>query len=177
MSSRITNSDVEEPEKQYPRLQHVLSPEKTAISTIFGNSSSRFQALPVGSDLEVSPTSFKLARKVGELLAKRETDAGPTPGGCGLIIDYGNENAFGNSRRVRYIDILLSVTVDPQSLHFLSGVQRSRSGRYISSTWRMRSHCQRRFCVSQGINTRSCPCLWAYNAKSVSEQYGSHGTA
>ncbi|KAE9405175.1 DUF185-domain-containing protein [Gymnopus androsaceus JB14] len=99
-------TDLEETEKHHPRLQHVLSPEKTAVSTIFGNSSSRFQSLPVGSDLEVSPTSFKLARKVGELLAKRETDAGSTPGGCGLIIDYGNDNAFGNSRRFLHVYIL-----------------------------------------------------------------------
>ncbi|KAF5391635.1 hypothetical protein D9757_002467 [Collybiopsis confluens] len=95
VSSRLAGEG-EDSEKQHPRLQHVLSPQKTAISTIFGNSSSRFQALPIGSDLEVSPTSFRLARKVGELLTKKN---GASPGGCGLIIDYGNANAFGSSRR------------------------------------------------------------------------------
>ncbi|KIK55182.1 hypothetical protein GYMLUDRAFT_248977 [Collybiopsis luxurians FD-317 M1] len=99
VSSRITGEGESDPNKQYPRLQHVLSPEKTAISTIFGNSSTRFQALPVGSDLEVSPTSFRLARKVGELLARQDTGSGKSPGGCGLIIDYGGANAFGSSRR------------------------------------------------------------------------------
>ncbi|KAJ3781358.1 S-adenosyl-L-methionine-dependent methyltransferase [Lentinula aff. detonsa] len=97
VSSRVTELDESNPE-QYPRLQHVLSPEKTAISTIFGNSSSRFQSLPVGSDLEVSPTSFRLARKVGEVLAKN-TQTGSSLGGCGLIIDYGRDHAFGHSRR------------------------------------------------------------------------------
>ncbi|KAJ3935580.1 MAG: S-adenosyl-L-methionine-dependent methyltransferase [Lentinula lateritia] len=98
VSSRINKSEDANPE-QYPRLQHVLSPETTAISNIFGNSSSRFQSLPVGSDLEVSPTSFRLARKVGELLSKRETPTSSSPGGCGLIIDYGRDHAFGSSRR------------------------------------------------------------------------------
>ncbi|KAJ4477330.1 S-adenosyl-L-methionine-dependent methyltransferase [Lentinula aciculospora] len=98
VSSRTSTSENENIE-QYPRLQHVLSPEKTAISTIFGNSSSRFQSLPIGSDLEVSPTSFRLARKVGELLAQKNMDTSPSLGGCGLIIDYGWDHAFGNSRR------------------------------------------------------------------------------
>ncbi|KAJ3714122.1 S-adenosyl-L-methionine-dependent methyltransferase [Lentinula raphanica] len=98
VSSKIKNPD-KMAQEQYPRLQHVLSPETTAISTIFGNSSTRFQTLPVGSDLEVSPTSFRLARKVGKLLSKRPTPTGSSLGGCGLIIDYGGDHAFGNSRR------------------------------------------------------------------------------
>ncbi|KAJ3829700.1 S-adenosyl-L-methionine-dependent methyltransferase [Lentinula raphanica] len=98
VSSKIKNPD-NLAQEQYPRLQHVLSPETTAISNIFGNSSTRFQSLPVGSDLEVSPTSFRLARKVGELLSKRPTETGLSLGGCGLIIDYGGDHAFGNSRR------------------------------------------------------------------------------
>ncbi len=56
--------------------------------------------------LEVCPTSFKVARKVGELLAKGKSgEEAPSAGGCGLIIDYGADHAFGNSLRVRsYVD-------------------------------------------------------------------------
>lgn len=57
--------------------------------------------------LEVCPTSFKVARKVGELLAKGKSgEEAPSLGGCGLIIDYGANHAFGNSLRVRsYVNL------------------------------------------------------------------------
>ncbi|KAL0567551.1 hypothetical protein V5O48_014437 [Marasmius crinis-equi] len=81
----------------YQRFKHVLTPAPTAISTVLGNSSPRFRSLPVGSFLEVSPVSFKVAHKVAELLSVRETKG--ALGGCGLIIDYGGDTFFDNSRR------------------------------------------------------------------------------
>jgi NADH dehydrogenase [ubiquinone] 1 alpha subcomplex assembly factor 7 len=45
--------------------------------------------------------SFKIARKVGELLTSRKSEESDAPiGGCGLIIDYGGDHAFGDSFRV-----------------------------------------------------------------------------
>ncbi|KAF9269976.1 DUF185-domain-containing protein [Marasmius fiardii PR-910] len=78
------------PTHPYPRFSHVLTPAPTPISTVLGNSSPRFQSIPVGSFLEVSPAAFKTAHRIGELLRE---------GGCGLIIDYGGDTFYDNSRR------------------------------------------------------------------------------
>jgi len=82
----------------------VLSPKQTAATLVLGLSSPRFKALPIGSTIEVSPTSFVTARKVGELLSRSgSTSEGETvnasPGGCGLIVDYGGAKAYGDSFR------------------------------------------------------------------------------
>ncbi|KAL0067922.1 hypothetical protein AAF712_005091 [Marasmius tenuissimus] len=80
-----------------PRFNHVLTPAPTPISTVLGNSSPRFRSLPIDSFLEVSPVSFKIAYKIAELLSVRERNG--AQGGCGLIIDYGGDTFFDNSRR------------------------------------------------------------------------------
>ena len=54
---------------------------------------SRFARLPVGSRMEISPACWEVARGVGNLLQ------GPG-GGAGLVVDYGDEKAFGRSWRV-----------------------------------------------------------------------------
>ena len=87
-------------------FRRVLAPRPSAISHVLGHSSLRFKNLPVGSSLEVSPTSFKIARKVGELLTNRKSEEKNAPiGGCGLIIDYGGNHAFGDSFRVGLAEI------------------------------------------------------------------------
>lgn len=87
-------------------FRRVLAPRPSAVSHVLGHSSLRFQNLPVGSSLEVSPTSFKIARKVGELLTSgKSEEKNATIGGCGLIIDYGGDHAFGDSFRVGLDDI------------------------------------------------------------------------
>ena len=48
--------------------------------------------------LEVSPASFKKARKVDELHTNRSPFS--PIGGYGLIVDYGGDHAFGDSFRV-----------------------------------------------------------------------------
>ncbi|KAL8277861.1 hypothetical protein RQP46_009680 [Phenoliferia psychrophenolica] len=53
---------------------------------------SRFARLPVGSRMEISPACWEVARGVGNLLQ------GPK-GGAGLVVDYGDEKAFGRSWR------------------------------------------------------------------------------
>ncbi|PFH53138.1 hypothetical protein AMATHDRAFT_138506, partial [Amanita thiersii Skay4041] len=81
----------------YPRLQRVLSPTPTAASMVLGLSSSRFNTLPTGSMIEVSPSSFKIAHKIGELLACPPD--GDSLGGCALVIDYGGDKVYGDSFR------------------------------------------------------------------------------
>ncbi|KAF5326818.1 hypothetical protein D9619_004457 [Psilocybe cf. subviscida] len=83
-------------------FRYVLSPQPSTISTILSMSSPRFKDLPAGATIEVSPNSFRIARKVGELLASSQ----PTPnsgntsiGGAGLIVDYGGDRHFDNSFR------------------------------------------------------------------------------
>lgn len=88
----------------YPRLRRVLSSTPTAASTVLGLSSTRFQNLPIGATIEVSPASFKIARQVGELLSctkdqNQEQNTKSSLGGCGLIVDYGGQKVFGDSFR------------------------------------------------------------------------------
>ena len=81
------------------RLRTVVSPTSTATANLLGASSPRFQKIPIGSRLEVSPLSFKIARQIGELL---HSDGVGKDGsiGCALIVDYGGEKSYGNSFRV-----------------------------------------------------------------------------
>ncbi|OCH86620.1 DUF185-domain-containing protein [Obba rivulosa] len=80
------------------RFRQVLSPTATASATLLGLSSRRFEKLPVGSRIEISPAGFKIARKIGELVRTNEV-AGADPAGCALIVDYGGEKAYGSSFR------------------------------------------------------------------------------
>ncbi|KAF4571221.1 hypothetical protein EYR36_008550 [Pleurotus pulmonarius] len=76
-----------------PRLKAVLSPEPSPVSSLLGMSSQRFLKLPIGTRIEVSPSSFKISRRIGELIA------GSSTGGSALVIDYGGDKAFNNSFR------------------------------------------------------------------------------
>ncbi|KZT67935.1 DUF185-domain-containing protein [Daedalea quercina L-15889] len=95
-----SRNPVASPAESASRFRRVLSSIPTASSTLLGLSSARFKDLPAGSLVEISPTAFKIARKVGELMHgaghKAESSAGSA-----LIVDYGGEKAFGNSFRVR----------------------------------------------------------------------------
>lgn len=82
------------------RFRQVLTPTPTPTSTVLGLSSPRFLKLPVGSRIEVSPASFKIARQIGELLHDKASD-GSRSAGSALIVDYGGNKVYGNSFRVR----------------------------------------------------------------------------
>ena len=82
-----------------PRFHQVLSEAPNTVSNLLSVSSPRFQHLAVGSLLEVSPTAFNVARKVGEIL--HSTQGGQeNVTGCALIVDYGGDHSYGNSFRV-----------------------------------------------------------------------------
>ena len=58
----------------------------------------------MGSQIEVSPDAYRIARKVGELLQSgKDVDGKPSVGGCGLIIDYGGAKPSEDSLRVGVI--------------------------------------------------------------------------
>ena len=65
---------------------------------MLGLSSPRFEKLPAGSRIEVSPASFKIARQIGGLLHD-SADRAHTAGSA-LIVDYGGDKVFGSSFRV-----------------------------------------------------------------------------
>jgi NADH dehydrogenase [ubiquinone] 1 alpha subcomplex assembly factor 7 len=66
--------------------------------------SPRFADLPTGSKLEISPSGFRVARKIAELL-QVEGDSSPEAGGSALFIDYGDDRAFGDSIRVIFFPL------------------------------------------------------------------------
>ncbi|KAI0342727.1 DUF185-domain-containing protein [Trametopsis cervina] len=80
------------------RLRPVISSTPSATANLLGASSPRFDKLPVGSRLEVSPTAFKVARRIGEILHSASI-GGDGATGCALIVDYGGEKSYGNSFR------------------------------------------------------------------------------
>jgi len=75
----------------------VLSSTASITASLLGRSSPRFSKIPVGSRLEVSLESFKIAQQIAYLL--RNSDNAPDSRGCGLLIDYGGDKAYGNSFR------------------------------------------------------------------------------
>lgn len=96
-----------------PRFHQVLTPKPTPTSTLLGLSSPRFKKLPVGSRIEVSPASFKIARQIGELLHDATTD-GSRSAGSALIVDYGGNKVYGNSFRVRPRSLLVIASIHPR---------------------------------------------------------------
>ena len=106
-----------------PKFRHVLSSTATPWSLLLAERNARFQVVQPGQRVEVSPEAWATARRIGELVAGRkamerqvdgldekleavskereeERRKGGSKGGVGLIIDYGDEKAFGRSFRV-----------------------------------------------------------------------------
>ncbi|KAG8744635.1 hypothetical protein FRC11_013347, partial [Ceratobasidium sp. 423] len=91
------------PPKHQPSVfRYVLSGR---LSTL-GNSSPRFAKVPHGSRIEVSTASCDIARAVGELI-------GGGGGGAGLVVDYGDDRAFGSSFRAFQKHKLVDVFYQP----------------------------------------------------------------
>lgn len=104
-----------------PKFRYVLSSSPTPWSTLLAARNPRFQVLQPGQRVEISPEAWAAARRMAELVAgraakgietldKKDPKASQTKeakrlkqgakGGAGLIIDYGDDKAFGNSLRV-----------------------------------------------------------------------------
>jgi NADH dehydrogenase [ubiquinone] 1 alpha subcomplex assembly factor 7 len=71
-----------------------VSREPTPLSQVLPTTSPRFPKLQEGGRVEISQESYKISRKVGQLISK---------GGAGLYIDYGGPQMFGNSFRVCHL--------------------------------------------------------------------------
>jgi NADH dehydrogenase [ubiquinone] 1 alpha subcomplex assembly factor 7 len=128
-----------------PLLRRVLSPTPTAASTVLGLSSPRFNSLPVGSFIEVSPAAFRIARQVAQLVSgttepepliqhNHKHDVAPNTdesvGGCGLIIDYGGDQVYGDSFRVSLF-FTFTLYYQEQSKWVNLGIQATQTCRRI----------------------------------------------
>ncbi|GAA5864321.1 hypothetical protein JCM1840_006742 [Sporobolomyces johnsonii] len=77
-----------------PSPSFAASPSPSPSSTAEAPSltAQRFARLPQGSRLEISPSSYEIARGFAKLLEGNR-------GGAGLVVDYGDAKAFGRSWR------------------------------------------------------------------------------
>ncbi|KAJ7592848.1 S-adenosyl-L-methionine-dependent methyltransferase [Mycena floridula] len=80
-----------------PDNPHLALAVSSSPSTAAGLMSFRFPHLPIDSQVEISPVSFKIAHQIGLRLTKQKSEN--SAGGCGLIIDYGQEGAASDSFR------------------------------------------------------------------------------
>lgn len=83
-------------------LRLALSRTPTTLSSVLPVTSPRFAQLPVGARLEIAQDSFKIMRKVGEVIGASAQDG--KGGGAGLVVDYGGERPFESSFRVSNVD-------------------------------------------------------------------------
>lgn len=70
-----------------------MSRDQTPLSQVLPRTSPRFASMLEGARVEISQESWKINRKVGELIKH---------GGAGLVVDYGAPQLFGSSFRVRH---------------------------------------------------------------------------
>lgn len=104
-----------------PKFRNVLSATPTPWSMLLADRSPRFKGLQPGQRVEISSDAWAIARKAGELVAGRNAQqpstedgkeseeqkrvrenqrlSAPSKGGAGVIIDYGDDKAFGASFR------------------------------------------------------------------------------
>ena len=82
-------------DKTLPPLRLAVSPSPTAHSRLLGALSPRFNSLPIGTRIEVSPASFKLAKQLADYINDPRGS-----GGSGLVVDYGKDSWSGGSLRV-----------------------------------------------------------------------------
>lgn len=76
---------------KYP-FRLAMSREPTPLSQVLPKTSPRFASMIEGARVEIAQESWKISRKVGELIKH---------GGAGLVVDYGGPRLFGSSFRVR----------------------------------------------------------------------------
>ncbi|CUA68493.1 NADH dehydrogenase [ubiquinone] complex I, assembly factor 7 [Rhizoctonia solani] len=85
-------------------FRYVISGPLSPLAHTLSKSSPRFSKVPNESRIEVSPASWSIARTVGELVSE---------GGAGLVIDYGDDRAFGSSFRAFQKHKLVDVFDEP----------------------------------------------------------------
>lgn len=131
-------------------LRFVLSPGPTLASeTLVSSRNSEFQKLPMGSKLEISPSSVQVARQISEIL---QTDLG----GTGLIVDYGADHRFSHSLRGFYQHQIVDPLSRPGLTDITTNVDFASVKRAMNPTVNTYGPItQRQFLLSMGIEVRS----------------------
>jgi NADH dehydrogenase [ubiquinone] 1 alpha subcomplex assembly factor 7 len=130
------------------RFRPVLATEPSPVSTLLGASSPRFSSLPIGARIEVSAASFRIARKLGELISLGA-------GGSALIIDYGTNHAVGNSFRAFKDHALADPFDSPGHADLTANVDFAYLAEALAGTATTHGPLsQRSFLLQMGINTR-----------------------
>ncbi|CAD6588103.1 MAG: hypothetical protein TREMPRED_004934 [Tremellales sp. Tagirdzhanova-0007] len=97
-------------------LRLALARDATPLSTALPTTSRRFANLAVGTRIEVAQESWKVMRKVGELLS---SNGG---GGVGIVVDYGGDRTFGSSFRAFRDHKIVDVFEEPGSADLTANV-------------------------------------------------------
>lgn len=122
------------------RFRPVLSPSTSSDATLLGSLSSRYASLPVGSRVEVSPESARIAGLVGKLL-RPEVEEGHIDAGTALVVDYGADHCTGDSFRVRCFPLLISFPLPSlTSLLLQTGLQIPPTSLTVRSTGTIGPH-------------------------------------
>jgi len=127
----IKASDIGKPPKEVG-LRFVLSRTATPWTQLLVVNSERFRELHPGQRVEISPTSWGVARRLGELVSgypalrpnkdgkmEKPTEAvaaqraQPSLGGCGLIVDYGGDHWYSDSLRAFKQHRIVDPLADP----------------------------------------------------------------
>lgn len=153
------------------KLRYVLSPGPTPWSMLLADRNERFRVLQPGQRLEVSPEAWAAARRMAELVAGREGSKkredgtldedveksrleGECVGGAALIVDYGDEKAFGGSFRVSAVQLSVA---NGQAL--MRGYPFCRRSRSIRSSTRCRTRARQTSLPTSTLRTSSRPLL------------------
>ncbi|WVW80448.1 hypothetical protein I302_102430 [Kwoniella bestiolae CBS 10118] len=92
-----------------------LSSAPTPLSTVLPATSPRFSKLSTGSRIEVAQDSFKIMRRVGEIIGKGL-------GGSGVVVDYGGDRSYGQSFRAFKNHKIVDVFDDPGNADLTANV-------------------------------------------------------
>ncbi|KAH7341536.1 S-adenosyl-L-methionine-dependent methyltransferase [Rhizoctonia solani] len=103
------------PKPQPSAFRFVLSGRLSPLAHTLGNSSPRFADVPNKSRIEVSPSSWGIARAIGALISGKGR-------GAGLVVDYGDDRAFGSSFRAFQSHKLVDVFHQPGSCDLTANV-------------------------------------------------------
>ncbi|WWC88170.1 uncharacterized protein L201_003075 [Kwoniella dendrophila CBS 6074] len=107
-------------------LRLSISPSPTPLSTVLPATSPRFAKLSKGSRIEVAQDSFKIMRRIGELLGNKgknaASGAGAASGGCGVVVDYGGDRSYGQSFRAFKNHKIVDIFDDPGNADLTANV-------------------------------------------------------
>ncbi|PWN92027.1 DUF185-domain-containing protein [Acaromyces ingoldii] len=162
-----------------PKFRYVTSPGPTPWSLLLAMRNKRFNSLQPGQRVEISPEAWAAARRIGELVSgrkaaevapeveeesaktarlQREAERVQTPsqGGAGLIIDYGDEKAFGGSFRAFRSHKIVDPLEDPGKADLTANVDfwHLKSALFTTDARPLRLMYQAHFLQALGLGPR-----------------------